>query len=90
MKAKTLQIALAKIKLHDRHAREFCAVLTPSEFLTLCVAGIQPSCKYDKQRALERKAKGDSEPSWYYFKLGGLKPHGKTVEEILDEFRNKR
>lgn len=69
MKERTLRIAKSKVKLFHGKTRSYCGCLTPSEFLALVEIGVVAK-EYDISNAKLWKKRGESNPSWYYFRLG--------------------
>lgn len=59
----------AERKVRRLNKREWCGYLTPSEMLALVQDGARPTpnnqTMYDYH--LERRERGESSPSWFYF-----------------------
>ncbi len=47
--------------------------LTPCEIIAIVADGARPECKQKFEWAQEQIKKGESTPTWFYFKLGKLK-----------------
>ena len=64
-------VALSKIKHHYENI--WCGYVTPSEAVALMRNGAIAENHYESYMK-GRMSKGDSKPSWFYFKIaGGLK-----------------